>query len=50
MKKTKRTPRAHDLIVPPSPYSFEETVRRVLRVTPPKSAKRTTRKPGSIKG
>jgi hypothetical protein len=29
-KKTKP-----DIVVPPSPYDFEETVRRVLKVKPP---------------
>ena len=27
-----------DPVLPPSPYSFEETVRRVLRAKPPKKA------------
>lgn len=39
-KAGKRLPRQAkpkpDIIVPPSPYDFEETVRRVLKVKPPK--------------
>jgi hypothetical protein len=36
-KRLKRQPKKKpDLIVPPSPFDFEETVRRVLKVKPPK--------------
>lgn len=43
MKKRAKKPKRRNIVVPPSPYGFEETVKKLLKVKPPAKKTRAVR-------